>query len=75
MQTMCMNKYLFHSMLYMVLQSSDTPVKTPWLEILKSGPVWAMITAMATVAFGMTVVFSYLPKYMNDVYELNTKEV
>ncbi|XP_078338378.1 putative transporter slc-17.2 [Crassostrea virginica] len=55
-------------------KSSDTPVKTPWLEILKSGPVWAMITAMATVAFGMTVVFSYLPKYMNDVYELNTKE-
>lgn len=34
-----------------------------------------MVTAMVTVAYGMTVVFSYLPKYMNDVYKLNTSEV
>ncbi|XP_048751858.2 uncharacterized transporter slc-17.2-like [Ostrea edulis] len=49
-------------------------MRTPWLLILKSGPVWAMVTAMVTVAYGMTVVFSYLPKYMNDVYKLNTSE-
>jgi predicted MFS family arabinose efflux permease len=50
-------------------------LRTPWLLILKSGSVWAMVTAMVTVAYGMTVVFSYLPKYMNDVYKLNTSEV
>ncbi|XP_061196685.1 uncharacterized transporter slc-17.2-like [Saccostrea echinata] len=49
-----------------------TKIQAPWLLILKSGPVWAMITAMLTVAYGMTAVFSYLPKYMNDVYKLNT---
>ncbi|XP_062566874.1 uncharacterized transporter slc-17.2-like [Saccostrea cucullata] len=51
-----------------------TKIKAPWLLILKSGPVWAMITAMLTVAYGMTAVFSYLPKYMNDVYKLNTSD-
>lgn len=57
------------------LQSKDNSVKTPWLLILRSGPVWAMIAAMVSVASGMSLVFSYLPKYMDDVYHLNTREV
>lgn len=43
----------------------------PWISILTSGPVWAMATAMFTVAWGMTVVFSYLPRYMNDVLDFD----
>lgn len=54
--------------------SKDNPVKTPWLLILRSGPVWAMMAAMVSVASGMSLVFSYLPKYMDDVYHLNTRE-
>lgn len=58
-----------------VLQSENDPVKTPWLLILRSGPVWAMMAAMVSVASGMSLVFSYLPKYMDNVHHLNTREV
>jgi hypothetical protein len=34
-----------------------------------------MVTGMFTVAWGMTVVFSFLPKYMNDVLNYNIQQV
>lgn len=55
-------------------KSENDPVKTPWLLILRSGPVWAMMAAMVSVASGMSLVFSYLPKYMDNVHHLNTRE-
>ncbi|XP_071145544.1 sialin-like [Mytilus edulis] len=47
---------------------------TPWFKIFTSGPVFAMIMGMFTVAWGMTVVFSFLPKYMNDVLKYDIRQ-
>ncbi|CAC5421597.1 unnamed protein product [Mytilus coruscus] len=63
--------------MYIVSERSSAVSKhasTPWFKIFTSGPVFAMIIGMFTVAWGMTVVFSFLPKYMNDVLKYDIKQ-
>ncbi|XP_070191593.1 sialin-like [Littorina saxatilis] len=46
---------------------SDTKTKTPWLKIMSSGAVWAIIVAHASFSWVYSWILAYLPMYMKDV--------
>jgi ACS family sodium-dependent inorganic phosphate cotransporter len=48
--------------------------KTPWLSILSSGPVWAIIVADFCSQFNMNIIINELPSYMDEVLHFNIKE-
>lgn len=48
--------------------------KTPWLRIITSVPMLALITAQIGHAFGYFTVVTDLPKYMADVLKFNIKQ-
>jgi ACS family sodium-dependent inorganic phosphate cotransporter len=50
------------------------PSSVPWLKILTSGPVWAIILAHACSVFGYFTVVNQLPSYMDHVLKFNIKK-
>jgi len=54
--------------------SQDLP-STPWISILTSWPVWALIIVEAGNDWGGFTIISDLPKYMSDVLHFSIMEV
>ncbi|KAJ8979410.1 hypothetical protein NQ317_015842 [Molorchus minor] len=50
------------------------PSTVPWLKILTSLPVWAIIVTHGCSVFGYFTVVNQLPTYMKDVLHFNIKE-
>lgn len=64
-------KYVFCTYSYNI---QDLP-PTPWVSILTSWPVWALIIIEAGHDWGGYTIGSDLPKYMNDVLHFSVTEV
>jgi hypothetical protein len=50
-------------------------LSTPWVEILTSMPVWALIIAEIGHDWGLYTMVTDLPKYMSDVMKFNPAQV
>ncbi|CAH1115962.1 unnamed protein product [Phaedon cochleariae] len=50
------------------------PTSVPWLDILTSMPVWAIILTHACSVFGYFMVVNQLPTYMKDVLKVDIKK-
>lgn len=48
---------------------------TPWIAILTSAPVWALVIAEIGHDFGLYTMVTDLPKYMGDVLHFKISEV
>lgn len=46
----------------------------PWLAILSSGPVWALVTTHVAQNFGFYTLLTELPSYMSRVLHFNIKD-
>lgn len=53
---------------------SIKPSSVPWIQILISLPVWAIIITHACSVFGYFMVVNQLPTYMKDVLNYNIKK-
>jgi ACS family sodium-dependent inorganic phosphate cotransporter len=47
--------------------------KTPWLRILSSKPVWAIIVADICIQFNTNIIMNELPSYVDEVLHFNIK--
>lgn len=54
--------------------NSQKPTRVPWMNILTSMPVWAIIITHACSVFGYFVVVNQLPTYLKEVFNLNIKK-
>jgi predicted MFS family arabinose efflux permease len=54
------------------LQKRSRP---PYKTILTSLPVWAFLGVMTAHYFGTTILFAYIPLYLNDVFDFTVEEV
>ena len=50
-------------------------MKTPWKQILTSGPFWAIVVAHCTYTWVTSWMMSYLPKYLSDILKFGVEEV
>lgn len=48
---------------------------TPWLEIAKSVPVWAIMVAHVGHAYGLYTLLTLLPTYLKTALHFDIKEV
>lgn len=54
--------------------NTQKPSRVPWMSILMSMPVWAIIITHACSVFGYFVVVNQLPTYLKEVFNLNIKK-
>ena len=50
-------------------------VKPPWLKILRSGAVWAIIVAHVSFTWVYSWILAYLPMYMEEVLRYDIAQV
>ena len=50
-------------------------VKPPWLKIIRSGAVWAIIVAHTSFSWDYSWILAYLPMYMEDVLHYEIAQV
>uniref|UniRef100_A0A914S034 Sialin n=1 Tax=Parascaris equorum TaxID=6256 RepID=A0A914S034_PAREQ len=48
--------------------------KIPWMEILKSSPVWAAVIAVICHEFPLMTMIMFLPSYLHDVHHYTATE-
>ncbi|VDK42243.1 unnamed protein product [Anisakis simplex] len=48
--------------------------KVPWLQILKSAPVWSAVIAVICHEFPLMTMIMFLPSYLHDVHHYTTTE-
>ncbi|WP_219823748.1 hypothetical protein, partial [Enterobacter cloacae complex sp. 2DZ2F20B] len=48
--------------------------ETPWIKILLSGPVWAIVVADFCLQFNTNIILNELPSYMDRVLHFNIKK-
>lgn len=53
---------------------NNKPSKVPWMAILSSAPVWAIIITHGCSVFGYFTVVNQLPTYMKEVLHFNVKK-
>lgn len=63
----------------LLLELGDQNIKTvskviPWIKILTSAPVWAVIVSNVCSGFTFFVILNQLPSYLHQVLEFNIKE-
>ncbi|XP_076439461.1 sialin-like [Babylonia areolata] len=49
-------------------------VGTPWGNMLRSGPFWAIVVSHATYSWVTTWMMAYLPKYLKEMMKFDVKE-
>jgi hypothetical protein len=49
--------------------------RPPWLDILRSGPFWGLLSATMSHGFIATTAGTYLPLYLNDVLKFDVTSV
>lgn len=54
--------------------NTQKPNRVPWLSIILSLPVWAIIVTHACSVFGYFVVVNQLPTYLKDVFSLEVQK-
>ncbi|CAD5224751.1 unnamed protein product [Bursaphelenchus okinawaensis] len=66
---------------YITLSNSSEDVgkkrnerEVPWLEILKSGPVWAALISVVCHEFPLMTMIMFLPSYLHDVYHYDAQQ-
>ncbi|XP_044267410.1 sialin-like [Tribolium madens] len=57
------------------IHNEITPqVHIPWIKILTSLPVWAIVIANASICFGFYIIFNHLPTYMSSVHNVKIEK-
>ncbi|KAJ3656129.1 hypothetical protein Zmor_015227 [Zophobas morio] len=56
------------------LRHSKGEKETPWIKILLSGPVWAIVVADFCLQFNTNIILNELPSYMDRVLHFNIKK-
>jgi len=49
--------------------------KIPWMSIIRSGPVWAIITAQTCSSWATYTILICIPMYMKEVLKFDVKQV
>uniref|UniRef100_UPI00358F7DEC sialin-like isoform X2 n=1 Tax=Myxine glutinosa TaxID=7769 RepID=UPI00358F7DEC len=55
-------------------QSSQKPQRVPWLEMSRSGPVWAICISYFCYSWGFYTLLNCMPMYMNDILHFSIEE-
>uniref|UniRef100_A0A8C4Q3B3 Solute carrier family 17 member 5 n=1 Tax=Eptatretus burgeri TaxID=7764 RepID=A0A8C4Q3B3_EPTBU len=55
--------------------SSEKPQHVPWLEMSRSGPVWAICVSYFCYSWGFYTLLNCMPMYMNDILHFSIEEV
>lgn len=55
--------------------SKKRPSSVPWVSILTSGPVYAIILTHGASVFGYFMVVNQLPSFMKDILKFDIKHV
>jgi len=48
--------------------------RNPWKDIVKSLPVWALVAAFTSFAWGMEMLFTFLPTFLKDILGFNISQ-
>lgn len=51
------------------------PLKTPWLAIMTSVPMWALIVVHSAQNWGFWTLLTEIPSYMSGVLNFNLAQV
>jgi len=54
-------------------QCLSKKLRTPWLQIITSGPVWAIIISFITEDWGLYTFLTNVPTYMNEVLKFDVE--
>lgn len=60
-----------HLMIYIFFQK----LSTPWIKILKSRPMWALMATQSAHTWGFWMLLTKIPSYFQAVFKVNIKEV